>query len=197
MFHKNLILLHLKSFLASPRKYLASWRNFVPRTDLQRWSNAQNLSTKWDERTVLVATMIPPNSSVLEFGAGNEYLKKCLPEGCIYQPSDIVARSENTLVCDLNAGFPILDKQWDIIVFSGVAEYIEDLQGLLTKIRSYCRICIFSYVPIDRLESMTTRMQNGWINHFSREEVEAIIHQANFLIQEHKVWNHQDIYSLR
>ena len=64
-------------------------------TDFQRWSNTENLSANWESRAKAAASLISPNSKVLEFGAGAMKLPKYLPENCIYVPSDIVKRTPN------------------------------------------------------------------------------------------------------
>jgi hypothetical protein len=190
-------LLHLKSFLASPRAYLAARLNRAQHTDINRWSDPAILYDHWDERTALMASMIAMNSTVLEFGAGNERIRGFLPAGCRYQPCDIVARSAHTLVCNLNVAFPALDTTWDVMVFSGVLEYIEDVPALLANVRIHAKNCILSYHPIDTLECLTTRLQGGWVNHYTQAAMENIIAKAGFTIAEQRSWSGQNIYSLR
>jgi hypothetical protein len=194
---KNLTLLHVKSFLASPLAYLVSRLNNSKLAGVQRWAQYESLHDEWDERTALMAGMISPDTTILEFGAGKEHLRQCLPQGCAYQPSDIVARTNETLVCDLNQTFLTLDRKWDVIVFSGVLEYIHDIPKLLKNVRASCDTCILSYAPTDCLECMTTRMRSGWVNHLSRESFETMLKNANFDILEKRTWRGQDIYSLR
>lgn len=187
----------MKSFLASPRDYVASRWNYGDQLGLSRWAKYESLHDDWDERTALIAGMIQPNSSILEFGAGKEHLRGFLPQGCDYHPSDIVARSEETLICDLNKTLPQLDRKWDYIIFSGVLEYIHDVQKVLNYVRANCNVCILSYAPTDCLECMITRMRSGWVNHLSKNSFETIIKNAGFEIQEKRVWRGQDIYSLK
>jgi hypothetical protein len=194
---KNPALLHLKSFLASPLAYMVSRLNNSKLAGVQRWAQYESLHDEWDERTALMAGMIHPNTTILEFGAGKEHLRNFLPQGCIYQPSDIVARSPESIVCDLNQEFPKLDKKWDYIVFSGVLEYIHDVQKLLKQVRAHCDTCILSYASTDCLECMTTRMRSGWVNHLSKDSFEAMLQNAGFTVQEKRAWRGQDIYSLR
>ena len=194
---KNTAVLHAKSFFASPVSYAVSrWRH-AKRLGLYRWSHAESLDEQWDERTTLMAGMVTPNSSVLEFGAGKEHLRKFLPQGCIYQPSDIVMRSDQTLICDLNKNFPPLVEKVDYIVFSGVLEYVHDVQRVMHLVRTNCSACLVSYASTDALECMTTRMRSGWVNHLSRETFETILKNADFTVVEKRVWRGQDIYSLR
>lgn len=189
--------LHLKSFLASPIDYVFSRWQSAKSHGVARWGRPESLHDDWVERTALIAGMIQPNSSILEFGAGKERLREFLPQGCRYQPADIIARSINTIVADLNVTTPKLTEKYDYIVFSGVLEYIHDVQKLLHYVRDNCTTCILSYAPTDCLECMTTRMRSGWVNHLSKNSFESILHNAGFEILEKRVWRGQDIYSLR
>ena len=197
MMLKDASLLHLKSFLASPIKYMATRWRFSQRLGVKRWASAASLQDDWDARTALMASLVSPGMAVLEFGAGKEHLRLCLPRDCEYQPCDIVARSPATLVCDLNHAFPTLDKKWDVILFSGVLEYIHDVPHVLSKVRAHGDSCILSYAVTDHLECMTTRMRSGWVNHFSSAAIETMIRDAQFVIHETRTWNGQRIYSLR
>ena len=40
-------------------------------SDLKRWKDSKELDESWNERTYIMASMVSPNSSVIEFGAGN------------------------------------------------------------------------------------------------------------------------------
>jgi len=71
--------LHVKSLLASPTRYLrtrATSPNNLP--IVARWSDPAMLLSHWDERTAMMAGMIAPESTVLEFGAGNERMRDFL-----------------------------------------------------------------------------------------------------------------------
>ncbi len=193
---QNPIFIHLKSFLSSPIDYIASWAHLHNETDASRWANGQNIYYKWDERTALMAAMIPPNSSVFEFGAGKELLGTLLPQGCHYQPCDIVPGSDRTLLHDLNISFPPMDRVWDYMVFSGVLEYIRDIPSLLNNVRAHSRNCILSYGVTDGLECLITRRKSGWFNHFSEKDFEKILHKCGFTIAEKRIWEKQIIYRL-
>lgn len=198
MFSKHPMFLHLKSVIVSPLQYVYSWRSFFAYgTQKHRWANLQNHDAVWDERTVLVASMIDKGSSVLEFGAGRERLKDFLPANCTYQPSDIVERSENTIVCDLNNRFPELPQKYDVIVLSGVMEYIAEPYPLLENIRNYCRECVVSHASMDQLECMSTRVGQGWISHLSQSQFQDIIKKAGFGVIEQKAWRNHIIYRLK
>jgi len=82
-------------------------------------------------------------------------------------------------------------------VFSGVLEYIEDVPALLAKVRQHCTQCILSYHPVDTLECMTTRLEGGWVNHYSKATMDAIIRKAGFEPLHETGWSGQTIYHLR
>ena len=71
-------------------------------TDMDRWRRDSGLESNWDQRTEIIAAMVPDGSVVLEFGAGNQRLSGFLPSACTYIASDVVARNDRTLVIDLN-----------------------------------------------------------------------------------------------
>ncbi len=195
---KHAWLLHVKSFLASPCDYLAARRQLAAMgTQVSRWSDLSNHNPAWDERTKLMAAMVDASSSVLEFGSGREMMESFLPKGCSYQPSDLTPRSPRTLVCDLNTGFPELKQRYDVIVFSGVIEYIHDLDSLMQHVRQHCTHCIVSYATTDDLDSITTRASNGWVHHYSDTHLSDLFRRAGFHIAERKAWERQTIYRLQ
>lgn len=114
------LLSFIKSLLAHPVLTIESLL-YPPdkQSNYNRWKNMESLASDWDERTIIIATLIPPGSDVLEFGAGRLVLRDHLPKNCTYQPSDIVDRGENTIICDLNDTFPILEKNIAISYFQG------------------------------------------------------------------------------
>jgi O-antigen/teichoic acid export membrane protein len=190
------VLLHAKSFMASPEKYFAARRHLTAMgTQVARWSDLGNYDPAWDERTALMARMVPQNASVLEFGAGREQLVNFLPPGCTYQPSDLAPRSPSTLVCNLNEGFPQLTQHYDVIIFSGVLEYIHDLEELMRRVRQHCTECIVSYTTTNDLDCIVTRRNNGWVHHYSDAAIIEVFNRAGFEVAERqKPLPHETIY---
>lgn len=194
--------LHLKSFLHAPRRYLQAVQHRHEYANTQRWHTDTILNDNWNARTTLMATMIPPGSSVFEFGAGRQILAGLIAAtGGEYQPCDLVARNDHTIVCDLNQGFPAMDRTWDVMVFSGVLEYIHDLERLLRQVRWHSRACLCSYTVVDDLRCMTTRLENGWVNHLSADTLERYFCNAGFTIAETRRWENgihrQRIYRIQ
>ena len=185
---------HIKSLLRHPADYLATYITFRSSTDLERWQVPTNLRPDWDERTQLVATLIPDGSKVIEFGAARLVLPRYLGPGCTYQPSDLVKRSEDTLELDLNEALPLLQCRYDYAVFSGVLEYVQDLDRLMRWLPGVTDKVIFSYAITDFLSDPISRRRHGWINSLSDSEVRQLINLYELELMSTERWQGQIIY---
>src|SRR5258708_1336229 len=145
-------------------------------SDYDRWTQVDNLSASWDQRTRKIAELVPPNSKVLEFGAGRRQLAKYLHPSCQYFASDLAGDPSQTLICDLNRRpFPQFQPhEFDAAVFSGVLEYVRDLPGVVQWLSTSFPICIASYAcsgtrprTVRRLLASASRMRHGWVSTFS------------------------------
>lgn len=162
--------------------------------DVERWQAVDNLKGDWDSRTILIAGMIPAAAHVLEFGAGRLVLRDHLAPGCSYQPSDIVDRGDSTIVCDLNQGVPPLPRHYTHTVFSGVLEYIADLDVVIEALRSRTDTVIASYATTEGLNDYVTRRNSGWVNHLAHDEFIALFHRHGFRLTKTCSWTCQTIY---
>ena len=147
--------------------------------DLARWA----LAPAHDERAQLAAQFIPAGARVLEFNCGRRALQRYLPNGCGYRGCDLVARDEETIVCDLNAGeFPTeAATHADIIVMLGVLETIVDVDAFFTHLRCCKRDLILSSCATD-LTGNCDRAALGWINHFSYFDLARLFDRFGFRI---------------
>jgi glycosyltransferase involved in cell wall biosynthesis len=152
------------------------------------------LSPDWDSRTEQIARLIPPGATVLEFGAGRMTLRDCLPEGCKYIPSDLVDRGGGTIVCDLNARELPAFPPHDVAVFSGVLEYINDINSLINKIKQNVNVVIASYSVLERVPSAVVRRSHGWVNDHTAGEFEGIFLRSGFRCERAEGWRNQEIY---
>lgn len=185
---------HLSDAIRSPADYLRYVLGRKPRTDVHRWSNDSNFSGDWDGRTHLIARYISSNDRVAEFGAGLQALRAVLPEGCQYQPFDIVARTPDVRVCDLNNDLPSIAGEYDVAVFSGVLEYLSDLDAVFSWLtRSVDRI-VFSYAVSDVLSSPLERSRNGWVNNISCAELIKLTQAKGFSCRLETTWRHHFIF---
>jgi hypothetical protein len=164
------------------------------KTDTERWSRRESLSPNWGYRAGVAAQMISAYSRVLDIGCGAMDLERVLPEGCVYQPCDLVPRDERTIVCDLNRGeFPEAVNA-DVVTMLGVLEYVLEPIDVLLKIRALNRPLVCSYSITDRRPSMD-RASQGWINSFDFGSLQALMQRAGFrLLCRQEIDPLQDIF---
>ena len=167
------------------------------RSDYRRWRNARNLEASWDSRTELMARLVPPNTRVLELGAGRQILRHLLHSSCTYFALDLVARTPETIVCDLNKR-PLPDLRaghFDVAMLSGVLEYIHDVPSFVGWLAGQVRICIASYCCHYPHRSATgdfiqrsLRLQGGWVNSLTEEDFVQLFTNAGFRCTAKENW---------
>jgi len=172
-------------------------RRVAGRSDVRRWSDTASLETEWDRRTIAMASLVPEDVTVLEFGAGRLVLSRHLPRSCRYIPSDICDRGAGTFVCDLNERpLPVFPPH-DVAVFSGVLEYVNDVPGVIDHLRGSARAIVVSYVaaPARNLLVRLKRRRAGWVNDYAGAELVALFHGYGFsLVREVPFQGTQNIY---
>lgn len=164
-------------------------------TDYRRWERTTELFPDWDERTTILAGYIEPGSRIIEFGAGNMALKNSLPSGCSYTPSDIYQRSDEVIVCDLNKPVLIDLSRYDTAVFSGVLEYVYDIDEVFNQLKPFVKNVVLSYSCSDLSDA--NRLERGWLSDYSQTELESIFRKYNFEIIGTGQWRKQLLYSLK
>jgi len=178
--------------------YLAivtSLRKFFNISDVSRWSEINNLSPEWDERTIIIASLVPENSNVLEFGAGRLVLRNHIPPNCRYTPSDICDRGEGTIIFDLNTRPLPNFIGYDVFVFSGVLEYVHDIPDLIEHLSEHCRFVIASYVCATgkSLFNISRRRRSAWVNDFNSNEFKDIFHSCGFICSKEIIYNNSQL----
>lgn len=160
----------------------------------RRWRNTKSLSETWDSRTRLIASIIPERATgLIEFGAGRMLLAELLPESCKYTPSDIIKRSSETLVVDLNASILPFFTTHDVAVFSGVLEYVLDIPRLVSHLSKSVEIFIVSYAPTNNFPNTLERRKHGWVNDYSINQLNEVFEQFNFVVDFSTTWKDQII----
>jgi hypothetical protein len=172
------------------------------RSDTAWWGDPKNLHASWGERTALMVTAIPANSVVLELGAGTGALASLLPPGCRYIPSDLVARTPETKVCDLDARpFP----DWSalgvtVTVLSGVLEYVHRIEEAAAWLARTAPLCVVSYCPVnlrfpgERTVKALMRAQNGWVNSLTEREFTSAFQRAGLHGEQFAKWRGHVLY---
>ena len=165
------------------------------RSDVERWKDNKELLENWNERTFLIAGMVPDKAKVIEFGAGNMALKNYLPENCEYQGSDLFQRSPEMKLCDLNKGIDFNLDPYDTAVFSGVLEYVYDLDKVFEKLNLEINWIILSYACKDSFSENRERF--GWLSDYNKEELIKIFQKYHYEIIESQEWKKQSIFKLK
>lgn len=138
-------------------------------TDRCRWSVEANLLPAWRTRSEIAARLIPPGLSVLDLGAGRMALRDLLPPSNSYVPADLVARSDDCLVVNLNQG-ELPTGHYDVVVVLGVLEYMRDPMWLLRSTARVASRLVLSYFTYDG-GGASDRRANGWLNSLSQSEL--------------------------
>jgi len=166
-------------------------------TDFARWRKVVQETPSWDERNQLIASLIPPGSSVLDIGAGAMTLSRYLARDTHYTPMDTVAASQQTVAVDFNAcQIPELSWSYDFAVCSGVLEYILPVHLFLDTVARWAHTIILSYATSDLTPGATARRRNGWLNHLSDAELRRLFVAHGLRLKSTIPWERQLIYIL-
>ena len=173
-------------------------RKLLRQSDYSRWGKDTSLHPLWDERTEMIASLVPENSSIIEFGAGQMTLRKHLPKGCTYTPSDIVHRNISeykSVIYDLNDSKPPeLKQKYDIAVFSGVLEYVNDIPKLAKHLSPKVPHIIASYAITDYNPGLFFRRNSGWVNDYDGKSFVSLFEDAGYNCASSIRWKNQNIY---
>jgi hypothetical protein len=188
-----------------PVRFVRSLANrALGRSDYTMWSDPSNLNPDWNERTRLLAGLVPAEARVIEFGAGRRELERHLPPGSSYVPSDLVDRGAGTVVLDLNdpdkPDLRHLDA--DVAVFGGTLEYVRDLRALVDWLASHvCDRCVCSYAAarsrrgtLARARESILRARDGWVNSYSERELLELFGNSGFRGEKQAEWRGQSLF---
>jgi hypothetical protein len=173
------------------------------KTDHRRWEDPRSLDAAWEPRSRQVAAMVPKNSRVIEFGAGNRVLERYLDPSCSYVPSDLVDRGPGTIVCNLNER-PLPDlaaHNFDVAVFIGVLEYVQDVPSVLDWMAKYVSSFVLACAPAKAngyslratIETFG-RLKAGWINNYREDDLRALFHERGYELVQDDSWLDQRLY---
>lgn len=140
---------------------------------LDRWAGEDvKQHPGWERRARLAARHIRRRSAVADIGCGNMSLERWLPEGCDYQPFDLVARDSRTRVIDLNRE-PLPALQVQVVVALGLLEYLFDPLDFLHQARRAAPRLIFSYHPADHDSGPhpARRRSRNWVSDLTMVQI--------------------------
>ena len=167
------------------------------KADLSRWADASRFR-EWEERTSLIAGMVPAGTKIIEFGAGSRRLEQLLDPTCVYVPSDLVSRGPGTIVLDLNTRpLPDLTRSgFDVAVLAGVLEYVSNLRSFVPWLSRQAPTVIASYETArsngrtwGRLGEAVKRAGSGWVNTYSEKELIRLFADAGLSLKSYVDWH--------
>jgi hypothetical protein len=174
--------------------------HLLRRTDTKKW-NQFDFPLEWDQRSRQIATLIPPGSTVYEFGAGKSKLGEFLPQNCTLIESDVIERRPGMLIIDLNCRpFPSISGCAPCVaVFGGVFEYLSDSSSVVQWAGQNFDLCVVSYECageepgwIEWLRLRIRRIHEGWVNHYTEIQLSALFAKAGFRLVRTAVWGQTD-----
>lgn len=103
-------------------------------------------SPKWEDRSVVVASLIPDDLAVLDLGCGKMFIERHLRMRA-YAPLDRMAHDERTLVVDMNHDDLPTDAlaAADLVIALGVFEYVVDPERQFRTISAAGKPFLLSY----------------------------------------------------
>ena len=168
--------------------------NWPPKGDYERWTPLSSFKPAWNDRTDILRVLIPNEArTILEFGAGTCYLKTLLAPHQVYTPSDLVSRGPGTIVKDLNeTPYDFIDGQYDVIVLSGVFEYILPIVEFIPYLAAITETVICSYA--NTMYDVNFSISQGWVNFFRQKEFVQMFKEAGFAHIYTRSWKDQSLY---
>jgi hypothetical protein len=150
-------------------------------SDFSRWSRPESVVDGWELRAKNVASLIPAGASVLDLGCGVQSLRRFLSPASSYTPADIVKRTEDTIIVELNKGeWPT--GRWGYVCSLGVLEYLYDIRQYFNGASRICTNLIVTYNVNTTTAKQETRVERGWLSDFSASDILAASQDAGFMI---------------
>ncbi|MBL8669069.1 MAG: FkbM family methyltransferase [Alphaproteobacteria bacterium] len=192
------------SSVTLPRSARVAWTELLMEaraTDGGRWADPAGLDAGAAERAQMAAGYVQGNSHVVDLGAGTMALGKLLVGKAIYQPVDLVARADNTIVCDLNQErWPDSPPEgyYDLVTVMHLLEHLHDPAVALKRCRDLAGRMVLTYRhPADPEAEREGRRAEGIFNDLSPDELRAALKAAGWVVAEDKDLGADRVYVCR
>lgn len=148
-----------------------TWKDLEDNIDWNLMKPSVELFARWIE---------PEDKSLIDYGAGQMYLKSFLASDVIYYPIDYIKRFDETIVCDLNTGdFP--NEGVDVVVLNGVLEFLSTAEKLLEHVCQQARKkIIISYMTLDKFSNRESRRASGYVSDLTEQRIIELLHRGGF-----------------
>jgi hypothetical protein len=182
--HENTKPINFYDLDLTERQKLVKFAVNSRKTLVSRWKSlASEYTDSWSLRAQRAAQMIGHQSSVVDLGCGMMTLENFLQPTTVYIPADVVRRDDRTKVVDLNKQ-DLPDFGAECLVGLGLIEYIFDVPKLLLRMSDCYSNVLLSYNSIDNYPNQDERTGHAWVNHFSIVEIESMLTENGFRIDE-------------
>lgn len=155
-------------------------KNEITWNDLEKTASWNRMKIRVKE----ISTWIDEHdNSVIDYGAGEMFLKTLLANNVKYTPIDYIKRNEETMLVDLNDGlFP--DIQSDVTVLSGILEFLTSTNKLLEHVcKRTKRKLILSYMTLDKFSNINDRRASAYINDYTEKDLIEKIEKHGFTLK--------------
>ncbi|GMX66216.1 hypothetical protein Elgi_54880 [Paenibacillus elgii] len=170
--------------LGYPEEQILSYKLFLP--EEVTWKDLDG-TAEWERMRIRVKKMSEwideGVRSVVDYGAGEMYLKTLLPPEVKYFPVDYIRRSEETILCDLNAGnFPNISA--DITVLSGVLELLTSAESLLRHVcATTAHRILLTYMTLEKFSGIDGRRASAYVNDFTEYHIVDLLARQGFVLK--------------
>lgn len=160
---------------------ILSYKVFMP--DNIMWSDLDD-NIDWDLmrfRVEMFSEWITDDiESIVDYGAGKEWLRKYIKPEVKYYPVDYIKRNEHTILCDLNVdSFPEINA--DVSVCSGVLEFINTAKELLQHVCKHTnKMVIVSYLGVDNFPDIEGRRASAYVSDLSENDIVTVMNANGF-----------------
>lgn len=175
-------------FLGFPENQILSYTLFIP--DEITWLDLEK-KADWERMRIRIKDIFKwideGVRSVIDYGAGEMFLKNLLhtlsARSVQYYPIDYIRRSDETIVCDLNAGkFPSIYA--DVAVLSGILEFLTTTESLLRHVSATTgHKIILSYITIEKFPNLAGRRASAYVNNFTEQKIIDLLTQNGFTLK--------------
>lgn len=161
-------------------------------SDASRWADPANLEDGARERAALAAPHLAGARRLLDLGAGATRLKDHRPAGTTYIPADLVPRTGDSIVIDLNQGdFPA--GLFDAVALLEVLEFLHDPLAVMKRAHDAAGRLVLTY-RLSEGGDADARAAAGWFNAFNRSELEAQLAMAGWVVVTHRREGAYDLF---
>lgn len=152
------------------------------RTLNERWNALEDAESEpWNTRAAAAAEWLSGETGLLDLGCGTMVLERHLAPHIAYWPSDVAARDDRTIVCDLNRE-PPPRLPASAVACLGVLEYLLDPLDVMRRLGQSYRTAVVSYCTTDSPAPLAPRRAHAWVNDYDRASIEKLFGDAGWAI---------------